>query len=179
MLACHYSLSEWVKVKKKEGASHERWDVTTLQITFDQPFLLIFNAVFCLAGSWRWLQCEQNELEQELLTMLSQSIIQNISHSVFSFMYNLLCVSSQGESSWSDLIKRKQERSPQKMGTFYNFNRLRSKSKTFYFPLYLSNNDGQINLVRINLNWRIVRIFSRTDMYGESNEKLRRWPWST
>lgn len=95
-------------------------------------------------------------------------------------MYNLLCVSSQGKSSRSVLIKRKQERSPQKMGTFYNFNRLRSKSKTFYFPLYLSNMTGRLIWSESIWTGGLSEYFpGLTWMYGESNEKLRRWPGNT
>lgn len=124
--------------KKKSGEGggrHQRFTLPLIKLSF-----YLFHSGFCVIGSWKRKLCAQNYLGQKPSTTLGQSIIQNISHSVFPFMYNLFCISSQEESSWSVLIKRMGEASClllppfKKIETFCNFNTLKSKSKTSYFP---------------------------------------------
>lgn len=54
------------------------------------------------------------------------------------------------------------------------------KSKTSYFPLYLSNMTGRFIWSESIWTGGLLEYFpGLTWMYGESNEKPRRWPWNT
>lgn len=171
----------------KGGGRYPRFTLPLIKLSF-----YLFHRGFCVIGSRKRKLCAQNYLGQKPSTTPGQSIIQNISHSVFPFMYNLFCILSQEESSSSVLIKRMGEASClpphfKKIETFYNFNTIKkakkkeeAKSQTSYFPLCISNmaslRKRRIMLAEYIWTGIIIRGFSSAYM---ATKTQRRWFWKT